>query len=66
MENLTTKDVARLLSVSEQSVRRYIDNGDLPAVRMMSGGWRMVSPKALEKFAKERGIELNWNLLEAR
>lgn len=66
MDTLTTKQVAILLSVSDQSVRRYIDNGELPAVRMMNRGWRMVKRKDLEKFAKDRGIKLDWNLLDAQ
>lgn len=45
----TTKEVAKLLRVSERSVYRYIDGGKLPATKI--GHWR-VTKKDLDTFLK--------------
>lgn len=40
-ELLTTGQVASLLNVHPQTVRRWIDTGRLPALRLPSGVWRV-------------------------
>jgi excisionase family DNA binding protein len=45
---LTMSETARLLNLSERSIRRYIDAGRLPAYRL-PGGWR-VRESELEAF----------------
>ena len=64
MQYLTTVEVARLLGVSAETIRRWIEAGQLPAVRMAEGAWYRVSRKQLEQFAASKGIELDWTILE--
>lgn len=66
MELLTTGQVATLLSVSHETVRRMIDNGTLPAIRLMDddSGWFRIERNALEAYAARKGITLNWANLE--
>jgi excisionase family DNA binding protein len=40
-ELLTTGQVADLLNVHAQTVRRWIENGNLRAIRLPSGVWRV-------------------------
>lgn len=47
---LTTKEVAKMLRVSERSIFRYIHNGRLRAVKV--GYWR-IAQKHLDSFIKE-------------
>lgn len=49
---LTVSDVAERLSVSTDTVRRYLRSGELPAVRL-TRDWR-VEPAALEAFVAAR------------
>lgn len=64
MEFLTTAQVAKLLGVSDETVRRWIIAGQLPGVRMTDDSWYRVSRTELEKYAGKKGIELNWSLLK--
>ncbi len=50
---MTTSSVARLLGISEASVRTLERDGRLPAVRTESG-LRIFSREAVEKFAEAR------------
>jgi excisionase family DNA binding protein len=64
MDTLSTADVAKLLDTSEQTVRRLIDSGVLPAVRLTDSGWRRVYRSDLEAYANRTGVRINWDLLE--
>jgi excisionase family DNA binding protein len=64
MDTLTTAEVARLLEVSEGTVRNLIDNGELPAIRMTDTGWRRVYRSDLEAYAVRRSIRINWDVLK--
>jgi excisionase family DNA binding protein len=65
MEFLTTAQVAKLLNVSDETVRRWIVAGQLPGVRMTEDSWYRVSRSQLEEYAQKRGIPLNWSLLDS-
>ena len=49
---LKIEDVATLCRVSEKTVRRWIDAGDLPAAKL-GAQWR-IRPRDLELFIRER------------
>jgi excisionase family DNA binding protein len=49
---LTIKDVARLLQVSDKTIRRLIESRDLPAIKL-GAQWR-IRPRDLELFVRER------------
>ena len=51
-ELLTTARVATLLAVSRSSVLRYIERGDLPAMRLPSGVYR-VPRSAVDKLLRQ-------------
>jgi molybdopterin-binding protein len=53
MPSFTVGKAAELLGVSPDTVRRWIDSGDLPALRT-SGGHRQVDGKALARFSAAR------------
>ena len=53
--NLTTKDVARLLRISEATVKRWDDDGLLRAEKTV-GGHRRFSIQAIASLRKERGM----------
>jgi excisionase family DNA binding protein len=50
MELLTVEDTAQMLRVSEVTVRRFIANGKLPAVKV--GKWVRVRREAVEQLAQ--------------
>jgi MerR family transcriptional regulator, light-induced transcriptional regulator len=50
--NLTSKEVARLLGVSEASVKRWADKGLLPALKTV-GGHRRFRPEDVASFRRE-------------
>lgn len=51
-KNLTSKEAARLLGVSEASVKRWADGGLLPALKT-AGGHRRFRPEDLATFRRE-------------
>ncbi len=54
---LTIEETAKLVSLSEVQVRRYISDGRLPSVRFGKRAIR-VKPSDLERFVEERlGVE---------
>lgn len=53
--NLTTKDVARLLLVSEATVKRWADDGLLLPKKTV-GGHRRFSIQSVARFRREQGI----------
>ena len=63
-EQLTTSQVARLLGVSDESIRNWIAAGKLPGYRITEDSWYRVNRQELEKFAQERRIPLDWSRLQ--
>ncbi|HUE81778.1 MAG TPA: helix-turn-helix domain-containing protein [Pyrinomonadaceae bacterium] len=53
--SLTTKDVARLLDVSEATVKRWADDGLLSASKT-AGGHRRFNIEGVARFRRERGL----------
>ncbi|MEP6820262.1 MAG: helix-turn-helix domain-containing protein [bacterium] len=53
--NLTTKEVARLLHVSEATVKRWADGGTLRSEKTV-GGHRRFSIHAIASLRRERSI----------
>ena len=53
--NLTTKEVARLLHVSEATVKRWADDGALRSEKTV-GGHRRFSIQAIARVRRERGL----------
>jgi molybdopterin-binding protein len=53
MPSFTVGEAAELLGVSPDTVRRWVDNGQLPATKTR-GGRRRVDGKALAAFSTER------------
>ncbi len=66
METVTTGEAARLLDVSDQTIRRYIADGTIPAVRLQDDAWYKIERTKLEEFARSRGITLDWTRLETQ
>ncbi len=63
MDMLTTSEVATLLGVSDQTVRRMIAAGNLPGVRLTDDAWYRVEKNDLIAYAQQRGIKLDWTLV---
>jgi excisionase family DNA binding protein len=53
--NLTTKEVARLLKVSEATVKRWADDGLLPSSKT-AGGHRRFNTQSIAVLRREKGI----------
>ena len=53
--NLTTKEVARLLQVSEATVKRWADDGLLDSIKT-AGGHRRFSTQSIASLRREKGI----------
>lgn len=66
MEWLTTSEVALLLGVSDQTVRRMIADGKLPGSRLSDDSWYRVEKSKLIEYAENRQLTLNWSLLETQ
>ena len=64
METVTTGEAAYLLDVSDQTIRRYIADGTIPAVRLQDDAWYKIERARLEEFARSRGITLDWSKLD--
>ncbi len=60
---LEVKDVAILLHCSSATVRRIIDSGKMKAQRLTPTSPRRVHKPALEHYAQQQGILLDWSLL---
>ncbi|HEV2368577.1 MAG TPA: helix-turn-helix transcriptional regulator [Acidimicrobiales bacterium] len=54
MPSFTVGQAAELLGVSPDTVRRWVDSGQIPAARSQ-GGRRRVDGAALARFSAERG-----------
>src|SRR5687768_18525459 len=54
---LTTRDLALAMGVSESSIKRWADEGEIRAARTVGGHRRIPLPEAL-RFVRERGRAL--------
>lgn len=64
MQPLTTGDVATLLGISYDTVRRLIESGALPGTRLMDdGGWYRIDYTAFVEYAKRKNIQIDWSLI---
>ena len=61
-EQLTTAQVAQILGVSDQTIRRWIANGSMPGYRITDESWYRVDRRELEKFAKDRNLPIDWSI----
>jgi len=61
---MTTGQAAVLLGVSEQTVRRYIADGTIRAVRLQDDAWYRIERSVLDEWAASRGVRLDWSLIE--
>lgn len=57
MKDLSPRDLARSLDVSESSVKRWVDNGALTA-RRTAGGHRRIALEEAVRFVRESGVPL--------
>lgn len=64
MEYLTPPEIAKLFGVSPDTVRRLIDNGELPSVKLNDPGWRRVAKEDVAKYAALKGIKLDWTVVQ--
>lgn len=64
MEMLTTTEVATLLGVSQSTIWRLIEDGTLPSVRLSETSWHRVTRPQLTEYARQKGIDLNWSLID--
>jgi excisionase family DNA binding protein len=62
-EMLEVRELAALLHCSEATVRRLIDRGQIKAIRLSDTSPRRVHRAELQRYAQERQIDLNWELL---
>ena len=53
MRSFTVGEAAELLGVSSDTIRRWVDSGQLPAART-PGGRRRIDGKALARFSSKR------------
>ena len=53
-ELLTIKEVAKILKVHEETLRRWDNSGKLPAVKINDRGDRRYRKKDIEKFLKAK------------
>jgi len=50
---LTVQDIAKRMQVTDTTVRRWIDQGDLKALKIQGGQYR-IHPKDFEDFLKRQ------------
>jgi hypothetical protein len=62
---LTTPQAGALIGRSDETIRRYINSGELPAERRGAGrGFLYVSPAAVREVAERFNLPFNEELLE--
>lgn len=54
MTLLTTRDVARLLRVHPNTVKRWTDRGDIRVIRLNERGDRRYDPEDVRAFIEQR------------
>jgi excisionase family DNA binding protein len=63
MEMFSTREVAALLGVSDQTVRTLIARGVLPGERLSDTSWYSIRKDRLIEYAEKRGVSLDWSRL---
>lgn len=63
---LTPPDIAKLLKVSSSTVRRLIDSGAIPSTRLTEDSWRRVERQDFAQYAQDRGIRIDWSVLDGK
>src|SRR5579883_877718 len=53
---MTTTEAAARRGVSQNTLRKWSDEGRVPAVRRPGGGYRRFDPDVIERVAREMGI----------
>ena len=61
---LTTGEVATILRISKQTVRRMIDNGELGGHRVRPGSPRKVLANELQRYIRDNKLIVNWSNLD--
>lgn len=64
MDLLTTSQVATLLGVSDQTIRRMIADGSIPGFRLSDDSWYRIDRSQLAEYANRKNIRLDWSLIE--
>jgi excisionase family DNA binding protein len=64
MEYMLIGEIAKLYGCSVDTIRRLVDAGDLPAVRITDDGWRRVEKRDVIAYAQRKNIRLDWTILE--
>lgn len=64
MEYLTVTEVARVIGVSASAVRRLVDAGELPSIRITDDGWRKVERQDVIDYAVAKCLRLDWAALQ--
>ncbi len=65
MEYLTATQVASVIGVSVDTVRRLTDSGELPSIRITEdGGWRRIERQDVIEYAARKGLRLDWVALQ--
>ena len=56
-EALSVKEAAQILSRHPNTVKRYVKQGRLPAIRDRCNNWRRFDPQVVAKFKEELNDE---------
>ena len=58
---LAVGQVARVLNLKEETVKRALTSGALPSFRLIEGkGWRLVRSADVAELAQRCGLVMNW------
>ncbi len=61
---LSTGEIAAASDLSQQTVIRCIDRGDLKGYRVPGSKWRRATRAAVEAWARRHGIDLDWSRID--
>lgn len=63
-QGLTVGEVARVLRLKDETVKRALTSGALRSWQIVEGrGWRYVTPEAVASYAEARGLTVDWDAL---
>jgi excisionase family DNA binding protein len=62
-ETLTVGQAAAISGINEQRLRRLVDRGVIPAIRLSDESWRQIRRDEFVEYAKAVGIDLDWSKL---
>lgn len=66
MQALSTGDVAAVLQVSRDTVRRLCEAGQLDYARVSGQrGWMRVYRDSIDEYAKRNNIRLKWDAIDS-